>query len=72
MTKDQVLSEAMALDPAERDEVAEALWQSLRPTEFTAEQRAEIRRRIEALDSGKAHWLPGRQVMRELREHLRK
>jgi hypothetical protein len=44
MTKDQILTEAMALDPRERDEVAEFLWQSIVPGELTARQLAEVRR----------------------------
>jgi hypothetical protein len=37
MTKDQILAEAMALDPREREEIADALWTSL-----TSYERAEI------------------------------
>ena len=51
MTKEQILSEAMTLDPHERDEVAEALWQSIAPGELSSEQLGEIRRRLEAIDS---------------------
>jgi putative addiction module component (TIGR02574 family) len=72
MTKDQILSEAMSLDPRERDEVAEALWQSIVPGEVTLEQVTEIRRRMEALDIGQAQPIPGEQVMRELRQRFRR
>ena len=72
MTKDQILTEAMALDPRERDEVAEALWQSILPGELDPGQVAEIRRRIEALDSGQARPIPGEQVMHELRQRFRR
>ena len=72
MTKDQILTEAMALDARERDEVAEALWQSIVPDELTPQQSAELRRRIEALDSGQAQPIPGEQVMRELRQRFRR
>ncbi len=72
MTKEQILSEAMALDPRERDEVAETLWQSIVPDELTQQQLAEIRRRIESLESGQTQTIPGEQVMRELRERFRR
>jgi putative addiction module component (TIGR02574 family) len=72
MTKDQILTEAMALEPRERDEVAEALWQSIAPGELTPEQVAELHRRIEALDSGQAQTIPGEQVMQELRRRFRR
>ena len=55
MTKDQILSEALSLNPRERDEVAEALWQSIVPGELTDQQLAEVHRRIESLDAGKLH-----------------
>jgi len=70
MTKDQLLNEALTLDPRERDELAEALWQSIGPNELTSEQRAEVRRRIDALDRGDVQPIPGDQVMRELRERF--
>ena len=70
MTKEQILSEAMTLNPRERDEVAEALWQSIAPDELSAEQLAEIRRRLDAIDAGQAQFVPGDQVMRELRERF--
>jgi putative addiction module component (TIGR02574 family) len=68
MTKDQILTEAMALDPRERDEVAEALWQCRVPDEFTPGQIAEVHRRIAALDSGQVQPIPGDEVMKELRQ----
>lgn len=72
MTKEQILTEAMFLDPRERDEVADALWQCVVPGEFTLGQVAEVRRRIAALDSGKAHPIPGEQVMMELRARFQR
>lgn len=68
MTKDQILTKAMALDPRERDEVAAALWHSIDPGEFTPEQLSEVHRRIAALDTGKTLPIPGDQVMQELRQ----
>ena len=72
MTKDQILNEAMALDPRERDEVAEALWQSAADDEFTPEQRDEIHGRIKAIDSGQVQLIPGEQVMAELRQRFQR
>jgi putative addiction module component (TIGR02574 family) len=67
MTKEQIIAEVMKLDPEERDEVAEEIWQRNAP-DLTPEQMAEVRRRIEAIDRGEVEMIPGEQVMRELRE----
>jgi putative addiction module component (TIGR02574 family) len=72
MTKDQILTEAMALDPTERDEVAEALWQTIVPDELAPEQAMELRRRLDAMDSGKVQAIPGEQVMQELRQRFKR
>ena len=72
MTKEQILTEAMALDPRERDEVAEALWQGIVPGELTPAQGQEIRRRVKALDSGTVQAIPGEQVMQELRQRFQR
>jgi putative addiction module component (TIGR02574 family) len=72
MTKEQILTEAMFLDPRERDEVADALWQCVVPGEFTPGQVAEVRRRIAALDSGETQPIPGEQVMMELRARFQR
>ena len=72
MTKDQIINEAMALDPLERDEVAEALWQFASPGELSSDQLAEIRRRITAVDSGEAAPVPGEDVMREFRQRFQR
>jgi putative addiction module component (TIGR02574 family) len=72
MTKDQILTEAMALNPRERDEVAEALWQCIEPEEFSSGQVAEVRRRIAELDSGEVQAIPGEQVMEELRQRFQR
>ncbi len=72
MTKDQILTEAMALDPREREELAEALWQCPVPDELEPGQVAEIRRRSIALDNGLAQPIPGEQVMAELRQRFQR
>ena len=70
MTKEQLLAEAMALSPKERDELAEELWQSIGENEFSQDQLAEIRRRAHAVDSGEMATIDGETVMRELFERL--
>jgi putative addiction module component (TIGR02574 family) len=72
MTKEQILTEAMALDPRDRDEIAQTLWQSADPREFTAEQIREHRRRIDDLDAAQTRLIPGEQVMEELRKQFRR
>jgi putative addiction module component (TIGR02574 family) len=72
MTKEQILNEAMALPPSERDEVAEALWQGISPGELTPTQITEIQRRLHALDNGDMQTIPGDQVMQELRQRFQR
>ena len=72
MTKQQILTEALALEPRERDEVAETLWQSIVPEELSPEQVAEVRRRIGALNRGELLPIPGAQVMQELRQRFQR
>lgn len=69
MSKEQILAAAMALDVKEREEIAEDLWQSV-PLELTDEQRAELRRRSDAIDRGDMQMIPGEQVLRELRQRF--
>jgi putative addiction module component (TIGR02574 family) len=70
MTKAQLLLEALALAPKERDELAEQLWQSIREGELAPDQLAELRRRIRAVDQGEMATIDGEQVMRELFQGL--
>jgi putative addiction module component (TIGR02574 family) len=70
-TKDEIFADAMALDPKQREELAEELWQSV-PAELTPEQIAEIKRRLKAIDSGEAELIDGEQVMRQLRARFRR
>ncbi len=72
MSKEQILTEAMSLDPHERDEVAEALWQCIVPGELTATQTSEIHRRIMSLDGGQTQAIPGEEVMRELHKRFQR
>lgn len=70
LTKDQILAEARALDPKSLRELIEDLRQLVHEDDFTPEQMAEVRRRLERLDRGDTKLIPGDQVMRDLRERL--
>ena len=71
MTKEQILTEAMTLNSQERDEVAEALWQSAEPGKLDSAQIGELRRRADDVDSGRVQAVPGEQVMQELRRRFK-
>jgi hypothetical protein len=70
MTKQQILSEAKAMNPREREELIEELRQIGDPDELTPEQRVELHRRMEELRSGAATLIDGDQAMRQLREEF--
>ena len=72
MTKEQILAEAKALNPEEREALVEELWLTLdeERTAIEAAWVAECKRRIEAVDRGEMPTIPGDQVMRELFERL--
>ena len=70
LTKEQILAEAMSLDPKQRGELIEDLRQTLDDAELSPEQLAELRRRVGALDRGEATLVPGDQAMREVRERI--
>jgi len=72
MTKDQILAEARALDPKQREELIDDLRQIHDDGQLAPEQRAELTRRLAAIDRGEATFVPGEQVMRELRERVRR
>ena len=68
MTKGQILAEAMALDPAEKAEIAERLLQSAFEEEpLSPEWIAEISRRIDAVDRGEMPTYPAEEVFERLR-----
>ena len=50
----KVFEEALALSDTEREELVEVLSQSLQPTRFSAQWKAELGRRIEKIESGRA------------------
>ena len=70
MTKEQLLAEAMALPDSERYELVADLTQSLAPDEFTADELAEIRRRIDASNRGEGTLTAVDDAVSALREKL--
>ncbi len=74
MNRAQLLAQAKALDPRERELLAEDLWQSL--DESTREQVAEawpieIKRRLELLDAGKMHTVEAQAVFAGLQAKIK-
>lgn len=74
MTKEQILTEAMALDPKEREALAEQLLLTVDGDRAAIEAAwvEECKLRMEAVDRGELPVVPGDQAMRELRDRLRK
>ncbi len=72
MTKDQILAEAMALQPDDRQELAEDLFQSIETGPLTPEQHEELRIRAEAIDRGEMALIPADEALRRLRERARR
>jgi putative addiction module component (TIGR02574 family) len=66
MTKEQILAESMHLSRKDRDELAEQIRQSVSEGEFTPEDIAEFRRRVEAVERGEMQTFDGEEVMKEL------
>jgi len=71
MTKDQIFAEAMSLQPDDRQELAEDLFQSVETGPLTAEQRQELHRRAQAIDRGEMGLIPADEALRRLRERAR-
>ena len=72
MTKDQIFSEAMALQPDDRQKLAEDLFQSVETEPLTPEQQEELRRRALAIDRGEMALIPADEALRRLRERARR
>ena len=73
MTKDQILAEAMKLEPAGRGQLANAFWRvahGISREQIDAEWAAEIRRRIDALDRGEASSKLSDEVVERLRKKV--
>jgi putative addiction module component (TIGR02574 family) len=74
LTREQIMTEVMALDPKERQALAQEIWETAInevPPDVEAAWMDECRRRIGQLDRGEVQAIPGEQVMREAREALR-
>jgi putative addiction module component (TIGR02574 family) len=72
ISKKQLLAEALALPPADRQELADEILQSFDDPEIDAAWAAEAERRIADLTSGKTQAIPGDQVLEEARQILEK
>ena len=70
MTKQQILDEAMRLDPQQRVELIDELRQTI--DDLSPDQRAEIRRRGDEIDRGEVQLLDGDEVMRRARAMVQK
>ena len=71
LTKDQILNEAMALGPTDREALAEQLLASIDGdgrTPVDAAWAAEIDRRLSASDRGEVQAAPPDEMFRRLRE----
>jgi putative addiction module component (TIGR02574 family) len=74
MGNPQLIQKVMALPPAERQELAEALWASLDSAPLDDDERAivaEAARRAKELDRHPEIALSHEEVMRELRRSLK-
>lgn len=72
LTIEQIKAEAMKLPPEVRADLADWLWVSVESRESVrAAWDAEITRRIEELESGKAELIPGEEVFARIDKKLR-
>jgi putative addiction module component (TIGR02574 family) len=70
LTREQILSEALALGPDERAELAESLWLSVdegTQAEIDAAWATEVSRRIADFDAGRAKAKPVEESIERLR-----
>ncbi len=72
LTREVILAAVKAMTPAERYDLIEDIRQILDDDELTAEQRAEIRRRVDQIDRGEVKSVPVDDVVAELRDQLRR
>jgi putative addiction module component (TIGR02574 family) len=66
-----ILEAAMKLDPREREELIEELSASLDATDLGEYWEAEIKRRIEDVDSGRVKPVPADEVFDRLEQRFR-
>lgn len=70
MTRQEILEQAKALDPRDREELIEDLRQLSDSDGLTDEQWAELDRRIEAAERGQGDMIPGETVLSDLRKRF--
>ena len=66
-----MLQEALQLDPAEQEELLEGLWENTTGGRLSPEQEAEIERRLDDLEAGRAVTVDGEELMARLRQRYR-
>ena len=72
LTKQQILEEAKQLSPAHREELIEELYQIDEVDDgLSPEQRADLERRIAALDRGEMKFHDGPHAVQELLDLLK-
>jgi putative addiction module component (TIGR02574 family) len=72
-TSEEIFRDAMALPPEARAELTERLVESLArdiSPEITSAQLAEVRRRIEQVESGEVELIPGDEALARVRSLL--
>lgn len=67
----EILEAAMKLDPQQREELIEELSASLDATNLGEYWEAEIKRRIEDVDSGRVKTVPANEVFARLEQRFR-
>ena len=71
LTRDQILVEARKLSPTDRDFLIEDL-RHYDDQELSEAQLSELRRRVEAVRSGKSELIPADQAIRDVIARLRR
>jgi putative addiction module component (TIGR02574 family) len=73
MTKEQLLAAAMALDPTEREKLADELWRSVDHAEEDLDESwaKEVEDRIAAYERGEITAKPAEEVVERLRNRRR-
>ena len=71
LTKEQLLAEAMKLSPADRDDLAEMLYQGIPIEPDEPNWRQALHEIADALDHGSLKSIPAEAALRRLRERAR-
>jgi putative addiction module component (TIGR02574 family) len=72
MTRNEILDELRKLDPEERAQLIEELWESVEEDDFflTDEQAAEIERRAAELEADPSIGIPWEEIRADLRKRF--